>query len=276
MLFFEKNKIDLDVGAQVSITITDAVATDKGQDFVDYLRNRSNDNGWGTTGSSDAALTQIDIQFGEEHDISAIFFIGQNWKTYTCQYASGAGALTDFSTPINVVGNTEVDRYHAAQQVAADRLRIIIAGTMVADADKFCAQIIVTDLIGRLTTIEPQLNGFDVGKNRRKVRFLSGKYRVQRNLGSVGFRMRKDNVTDDTDLALLELLHDYRNGLLVWPNGDANTFLSPSIAARINARQGWRRKDLYLMAISSELSGDFDRGRYENGINHDIDWVEVI
>lgn len=275
MLFFEKNKIDLSLGSQVSISVTDAIASSTGSDYVDYLRNRSNDSGWATTDSTDAALTQLDILFGESRDIDTLFALRQNFKAYTCQYALAAGALTDFSIPVNVAGNAEPDKYHRFDLVSADRLRLIVAGTFVADDDKFCAQLIATKCIGQLATIQPRITKLEVSRNRRRVRVLSGKSRVQRNIGSVGFTIKKPNVTSGADLTLLENLHEYYDGFLVWPNADADNSL-PVYAPKLNARTFWRRRDIYLMNVASELSPEWNDGRYANGMDVDVDLVEVV
>lgn len=275
-IFFEKNKIDLDLGSQVTITVTDATASNTGQDSVDYLRNRNNESGWGTSDSNDAALTQLDIAFGEQHDIDTLFFLRNNWKAYTCQYALGAGALTDFSTAINVSGNSQADKYHTFDTVTADRLRIIISQTFVADDDKFCSQIIVTERIGSFSTIKPNLDDVEFGRNRKLIKTISGKARVQRNTGNVAFSLKKNNVTDPTDLSLVETLHDYHNGFLVWPNGNADVTESAANAAILNARIFWRRRDLFLMSVASELAPGWGRGRYAEGQNIDMKLVEVL
>ena len=56
--FWRKSFIDAD-RTNHEITITDTVAENTGQDFVRFLRNRNNNSGWNTSGSTDAAQTQI-------------------------------------------------------------------------------------------------------------------------------------------------------------------------------------------------------------------------
>jgi hypothetical protein len=276
MIFLEKNKIDLDRGTDVVITITDAVATDTGADYVDYLRNRSNDSGWGTTDSTDAANTQIDIDMGEESDINRILLLRQNFKAYTIQYSTDDVTYSNFSTSINVSGNSEADKYHTFNTVAARYIRIIVTGTFVTNDDKYCSQIIITESIGSLSTIQPHIADVEFGRNRRFIKTVSGKGRVKRNVGAASFTLRKNNVTDATDLSLLETLHDYHNGFIVWPNGDANTNQSAANAAILNARIFWRRQDVFTMNIASELKPEFNTGRYAFGMDQEIDFREVV
>ena len=60
ILFLRKNHIDLNRPNPV-ITITDAAASNTGQDSVIFLRNRNNISGWLTTGSEDATPTVMTV-----------------------------------------------------------------------------------------------------------------------------------------------------------------------------------------------------------------------
>jgi len=110
-MFFDKNVIDLDLGTQVAITITDSVATDTGSTVVDYMRDRKNSDGWATTGSTDAANTQIDVNIGDLSEIDSILLVNHNWKAYTIQYKSGV-SYVDFSTAISETTNTSSVKFH--------------------------------------------------------------------------------------------------------------------------------------------------------------------
>lgn len=267
ILFFEKNKIDLDLGSRVTITVTDATATDTGQTYVDYLRNRRNDSGWGTTGSNDAANTTLEVDFGELQEIDSILLIEHNLKSYTIQYWDGA-AWQDFSTAINVSGNADTTKYHSFDDVETNKIKIVITGTMVTDEDKILAQLVVTQKIQQLTT-QPKVSGIDVSRNRRQVKALSGRARIMRSAGAVSFSLEKDAMIDTSDLSALEALHDYYDGFLVWLcGGDSSQFRTERI--------GWRLKDLYLMAVSSEYSPQWHDGRFKQGTDIRMNLVEVI
>lgn len=261
--FYEKNKIDMDVGDRVTITVTDSVATDAGNDFVDYLRNRDNTSGWATTGSTDAANTQLDILFGESHEIDRILLIGINWKTYTIQYWNGS-AYVDFSTAISETVNADSEKEHSFTDVETERIRIIITGTMTANDDKVATQIIVTQHIGTLNS-EPFLADVEVSKNRRTVEMLSGKKKIQRNVGAHSFVLQKAALTNSADLTVLETLHEYHHGFLVWP-----------CAGTSRSRVFWRKKDIFLMNLASELRPEFNEGRFGWGMNVSLQFVEVI
>lgn len=270
MKFYERSVVDLSLKTLVTITVTDATATDAGNDSVDYLRDRSNDSGWGTVGSNDAALTQMDIDFGDLQIFTHLFFFLHNWKSYTVQYWNGS-TYVDFSTPIAPTTNTEPDSIHEFQAVECSKIRIIINGTMVADEDKFCAQILVCRKIGEFQTIKPWFKDFRLGKNKKVLTVLSGKAIVTRNVGAARASIDKGNVVSDVDLDLIQLLHDYVGGFLVHPGGG-----STAEFRNLYAPRGWRKRDIYLMDIASELPAGWDEGRFARGINHSIELVETV
>jgi hypothetical protein len=266
--FFEKNKIDRSLDTLVTIAVTDGVATDAGQSFVDYVRNRRNDSGWATTNSTDAANTQLDIDFGEGHEIDTIFFIGINWKAYTCQYWDGV-AYQDFSTPISVSGNSDDVKVHEFNDLETSKIRIIIAGTFVADTDKVCAQIVVTQAIGTLVT-QPRLKEPVVSKNRKFLKALSGKGTVLRSSGAFQVVLTQKPIVVEADLALIENLHDYYEGFLVWLCGGDESQFSPGV------RVGYRREDLFLMNIITEYKPEWNGGYFKQGIDIEMSLAEVL
>lgn len=265
-IFFEKNKIDLDL-PNISITVTDATATNTGESFIDFIRNRNNFSGWMTTGSNDAANTQIDIDMTDEKEFSEIILVNHNWDSYTIQYFNGS-IYTDFSTPINESGVTETVTRHSFTAVQASLLRIIITGTQVADEDKRLTQLLITQSIGQQTN-DPEITRPRFDKGRRTNTAISGKAHIIRNVGGFGFSMRHRGQTNDTDLDLIESLFDKAQGFLVWLNaGDDSQFST--------IRQGWRRQDFFLMKISSEYEPEFTDGFYAQGVKIDADFIEII
>lgn len=265
--FFEKNRIDLDLGTAVTITVTDSVALDTGQATADQMRNRSNDDGWGTTGSSDAAGTALIVTFPTAI-VTDVHLIGINWKAFTIQYWNGS-AYVDFSTPIVETANAASEKEYSRVAVEIGQIRIVISATFVANDDKFCAQLILTQLIGAFG-IEPMVSDFLIGKNRQLIDMLSGKKLVQRRIGAVSMTISQNNVTTDSDLSLVETLHDYHSGFLVWLCGGTTTQFPSGV------RVGWRKKDLYLMNIASELAPNYEDGRYGFGILVYFNLVEVV
>lgn len=266
-IFFEMNKIDLSLGSIVSITVTDAVATDTGSDIVDYMRNRKLSDGWITTDSTDAANTTLVVDFGESHDVTDIFLIQHNLKAYTIQYWNGS-SYTDFSTAISESSNTDVDKRHSFNTVNTDKIQIVITGTMTADDDKIIRRLFVGNYIGQLTT-GFKIDDVENNMNRRVVRTLSGKVHVTRNVGAFECTLSKNNVTNDNDLYLVETLFDYYNGFTIWLCGD-------NVSQFSSDRVGWRYRDLYTVLPINEYTPQWDDGFYDHGMNVKMKLVEAI
>lgn len=264
ILFFEKSKIDLSLGDLVSITIEDAIADNTGEDIADYIRDRGNDSGWATTGSSDAANTRMTIIFGDSERISEILMIQNNFKSYLIEYWDGL-AWQSLDSETN---NSEADVRITFAPLETDRLRLTVYGTMVADDDKFLSQLIVTDLIGQLETMV-SIDEVRIGRKRKALEVLSGKMKLQRSVGAVSMRIRHNNVVNNSDLALVERLYESIDGFLVWLCGDDTSQFRNQVT-------GYRRKDIYLMNIPTEYGPSWEGGFYKNGIPIDFRLVEVV
>lgn len=266
IMFFEKNKADLDKGSDVTITVTDSVATNNGQSFVDQLRDRKNDTGHATTGSTDAAGTTYEVNTGDAEEVSDIFLLRNNFKAFTLKYWNGS-AWTDFSPAVNETTNSQADYRASFTTVTANRFQLQVTATFEVDDDKFLSQFVITKLIGEFTT-QPEIAQMRISKNRRTIKALSGKSKVQRSVGSVSCVIRKRNVTDDADLTVVERLHDSIEGFLVWLSGGDTAQFN-------NERIGYRRQDLFLMNIASEYEPTWEGGHYKHGIPIDMALVEV-
>lgn len=264
--FFKKNKIDLDFSG-VTITITDAVASNTGQSFVNYLRNRNNTSGWMTTDSSDAANTQIDVVLTGRKDFDRIVLVKHNFKAYTIQYYDeDLLAYTDFSTAVNVSNNAVTTTTHSFNSVSTSKFRIIITGTMVANADKSLCQLILTEDIGEMIS-QPEITPV-IDKSRKVTKYLSGKSHIIRSIDTFGVRLRKKNVDVAADQELVETLFDSFEGFHVWLSGG-------DISQYVNVRKGYRLEDIYLMNLSNEYEPEWDGSYFKNGLNIDLRLVEV-
>jgi hypothetical protein len=265
--FFRKNKIDLDYSG-VDISITDAVASDKGDDFVHFLRNRNNTSGWATTGSSDAANTQIDIDMGSRKDVDCILLVEMNFKNYTIQYYDeDLASWTNFSTSINVTNNTTATRLHTFNSVSARLFRIIITATFVANADKFMTQLIITEALGEFS-FQPRIKPV-IDRSRKATKYLSGRSHIIKSIAAFEVAIEMQGVTADVDLSLVENLFDSYEGFIVWLCGG-------TITQYDTERIGYRLKDLYLVNVANEYRPEWGQSRYKNGIEVDLKLLEVI
>lgn len=266
--FFEKNIIDLD-NDNVTITVTDAVADDSGQDFVNLVRNRNLTSAWFTTGSTDAANTQIDFNWGEATGITELIFIRHNWKAFTIQYWDGAN-FVDFSTPIAETANDDSTSRFSFTEVQTDQIRVIITEAQVVDADKQLFQAIVTNKI-----LTGALNGWPVirsprhSTNKVVTPMLSGKRNVIESLGFFSCQLSVESWRDDEDLTLIERIYFGRSPVLLWlSGGDEDQFSTKRI--------GYRNEDLYLVRPTDDYTPEYLKGLYKSGLKISMKLEEVI
>jgi hypothetical protein len=265
---FKKNKLDIS-NTLASITVTDGTATNDGSSFVDFLRNRNNTSAWLTTGSDDAALTQLDFELTDERDLDTLILVCHNFDSYTIQYWDGA-LYQDFSTPIAVTGNTKETTFHQFDKVETSRLRLIIQGTIVPDADKKMKQFIATENL-----VTGQLAGWPIIKkptfdtNKKISKMLSGKVNVTESVGGFGFDLQVRHWSIDSDLNIVEEIYLGKRGVLIWLSaGDEEQFQFKRI--------GYRNEDIYLMRAVNNYSPEYVSGVYVNGVKITLKLRESI
>lgn len=265
--FFEKNLYDLS-RPNIDITITDSVATNTGESFVDYIRNRKNDSAWITTGSSDVGTTTLTLDMTNEQTITDIILIGHNFKAFTLKYDDSG--WTDFSTPIAETTNAEDFNSYSFTSVTTTKLQLIITGTMVADAEKYLKQFIATTKLG-----SGQLNGWPEIKapkhdsNKKITKMLSGKVNVVESVGAFSCRLSVKSWSDDTDLDLVEEIYFNREAVLMSLSGfDEDQFSS--------VRIGYRREDLYLVRAIDDYTPEFYKNAYKCGLKINMRLQEAI
>jgi len=260
---YRKNTIDLD-NENISITITDGIATDTGEENANFVRDRKNNTGWGTTGSSDAANTIFQVLFGDEQDIDNLFLIGNNFKDFSIETFDGS-IWTNLFT---VSGNNKTTYHNEFTKLTAQGIRIIIDSTFKVDDDKFLSQFIVSEKLGQFQ--ESPMVEMENGKNRKRINLVSGKSKIIQNSGAVEIEITHKNQINDNDLNLVEEMFNSYSGFLFWPcGGDEAQFRT--------VRIGFRRQDIFLMAPRNEYSNPWgDDSNYLSGTNYKLELVEVV
>jgi len=268
ILFFRKSLMDIDT-ANITITITDAVATNTGQDFVSYMRNRKNDSAWITTGSTDAANTTIVVDFVDEVAMTDILIIDHNLGDYTIQYWDGAN-YQDFSTTIAEVSNTETTNHHNFASVSSSKIQIIITGAQVADADKYIKQLIVTRKIvtGQLTGW-PTIKKPVVSTSKKASKMLSGKINLIESIESFSVNLDVKNWNIDADLNIIEDIYFRHQGILIWLcGGDEDQFSTNRI--------GYKKENIFLVRPVNEWTPELYKGVYSTGVKVSLKLVESV
>lgn len=264
--FFEKNIIDIDT-ENIAITITDSIASDTGQDYVDFLRNRNNDSLWATTDSTDAANTQIDIDMTDTYTFDRILLLAHNFKAFTIQYHNGS-IYTDFSTAINETTNTEATNEYSFTAVLASKIRIIITGAFVVDDDKFLKQLLVCASIGQLEGW-PKIDNPTFSISKKQLKLLSGKSYLSRQRGNFSATLSVPNYNVDADLDIIEAIYFSAKGVLIWINaGDSTQFSRTHII--------YRPEDIFLVQPKDEFSPALYNSFYQSGIELKMGLVEVV
>ena len=266
IMFFEKNKADLE-NTSCSITITDSVASNNGQSFVNFMRDRKNYTAWMTTDSTDAALTQLDIDLGDVISFNSILLIGHNLKNYTIQYLSGVSWI-NFSTPINPTNDTNSTSYHSFNSVNAQKIRIVINGTQVVNADKIIKQLIITNLMGQFKAW-PTIKNPTIDTQKKNSKMLSGKLRVLETNESFSCKLDVRNWRIQEDITLVEKIYFKREGVLLWINANDSTQFYLDM-------KGYRKEDIFLVRPTDDYNPELVSGVYSNGIKLNIAFEEVI
>jgi hypothetical protein len=190
---------------------------------VTSVQDRSNSTAWVTTDSVDADNTTLEVDFGDLQLIDKIILVLHNFKAYTVQYWNGS-AYVNFSTPINVSGNTESTTSHSFTAVETTKVKLIITGTMTANEDKYLYQFIASQVIGQFEGW-PVMQDATISKNKRVSKMLSGKTDIANNLGAYSARVRIKVTSSAADRALVESLFNNSEGFLFWPcGGDEDQF----------------------------------------------------
>lgn len=268
IIFFEKNIIDLD-NTNVTLTVTDAVASNTGQTFVNFIRNRNNTSAWMTTGSTDAAGTMLDVNFGQSEDLSEIILIKNNFKAFSIQYWNGSNYI-NFSNSINQTTNALETNYFNFTAIATDRIRIIITETQVINEDKKLFQLILTNklLTGRLEGW-PIIKSPKHSLNKVNTRMLSGKSNIIESVGSFSVSLTVNSYKVANDLDVFEGIYFNRKPYLLWLcGGNELQFASQRI--------GYRLEDIYLVRPSDDYEPEYMEGVYKLGIKFSIKLQEVI
>lgn len=266
--FFKKNVIDLSI-ASVTLTVTDAVAYNNGQSIIDFIRNRNNASAWLTTESTDAANTEILCEFGVGRDITDILLVKHNWKAFTIQYWNGS-SWTDFSTPIAETSNDQDTSHFEFTRVETEKIKIVITGCQVVDADKELYQLIITEKIGAgILEGWPMIKNPTHDRNKKVTKMLSGKISLLENVGGFMAELEVSNWKSAADIAIVEDIYFRREGVLMWiSGGDEDQFTY--------AAMGYRKEDIYLVRPVNNYEPEWFKGVYTNGLKINIKFQEAI
>lgn len=264
--FYKKNHVDVD-RVNPSIVVTDPVATNAGNDFVKFLRNRNNNSGWNTSGSTDAANTEIFIDLRDFQKVDMIMLVRHNFKNFLIEYWDLGAA--DFVTYLNVVNNTDKTTF-IEKSVYTNQIKITITGTMIADDDKTMRQLIVTEKFFSGEFVGwPEIKSPVTSFNKKTTDMISGKVRVVETRGAFSCSLEVKLLKIDEDLTMIENIYYNREGvLMLLSGGDEDQFT--------NRRVGYRNEDIVLVRPTNELELPYVKGIYTAGIKIRMKLEETV
>lgn len=259
IIFLKKNKADFS-DANVIATASQA------SQYAPLVLNRSNNNGWMTTGSIDSDNTTFTIDMANSHLITDIILVNHNFKSFTVKYWDGS-SYQDFSDPIAPTDCTDTTSVFTVEPISSTKVQLTILGTQIPDSEKRLTQFIITERIGQLTGW-PIIENAAFDLNKIANRMLSGKTFITDNIGAFNCDLSVSIWNIDADLEIVENLHASNNGFLVWLcGGNENQFSMK--------RQGYRLEDIFLMKCVNNFEPNWASGLYKSGMEITVSLVEA-
>lgn len=251
----------------VTLSVTDSVAFDTGGDFINEIRNRSDKDGWMTSGSNDAANTELLVTFSDLTEFTRILLLNHNFKNFTMQYYDeDTNAWADFSTPIAVTNFAGKSSYFEVERVFTFKVKLTIQGTQTPNADKSLRQFLICEEIGELVT---ELNIDPVFDDDRKIsKYVSGRNYVTKSIGGIKIKLTMSSIGRADDLELIEYLHSLYGGFHTWLCGG-------DITQYETVRNAYRMEDIFYTLVSTLYNPQWRDGRYYNGMIINFTLVEV-
>jgi hypothetical protein len=261
---FQPNFIDM-LNNNVTITVTDAVAENTGASIIDYLRNRSINNAWITTGSTDAANTQLDVDMGDEKSVDSILIINHNLKSYAISYWNGSAYVSAYTISNDAKSTSFIQ---LDPTVSTSKIRIVIAGTQTANEDKYISRLIISEEFGTFSGW-PKIVNPTHGTNKSKTTLLSGLVNIVESTGAFKCELNLDYFDNAADLALVEAIYSARKGLNFWLCGGDELQFKTKL-------KGYRLSDVYLMRPDDDYQPEWNKGIYTTSIKQKMSLVEVV
>jgi len=261
---FEKNIIDFNNQA-ASIEVIDIGSANNGQDIVDFVRSRKNINAWVTSGSADSYNTKLEVTLGGVFRIADIILIAHNFKSFTIDYWDAG-----WTNLVTETTNIKTTSHFSFTEILTEKIRIVIGGTIIVDANKFLKQLIITRPFkqGQLESwpiVTPVLD-----QNKKVTEMLSGKVNISQSLGGYSIDLKIASCESVNDIELFqEMYNRFYEGFLIWCNAGDDLQFRTSV-------QFWKSEDIFLVRPVDSYNASWYEGIYSCGIPIKIKLKEVI
>lgn len=258
------------------------ISASTGDNAASYAIDRNAETKWRSLASNDSTTETLTITFNGNQTIDRIFIMDHNWKNFVIQY-DVSGTWTHFTSVTGIGGSlanltqTNYSRstaYYEFTPITTGLIRIQITTTQVANAEKYCSQIIATEELGTLVGY-PDVKDVELDRSSRVTKTISGKVVVQKSIETVDFDLTFKNYPRsdvyNVDIDLMMALHDREDPFLVWLCG--GRVGTPYFAYTL---RGWRPQDLYLMQVTKAYKLGYTDNIYNNGLNAKVSLEESI
>ena len=267
--FFEQNKALFSKGA---LCVASSNVADE-----NLILGTNKSYSWESIGSDDATPETLTITLDDPAEISRLFLIGHNFKSYKVEYWNGS-AFVDFAgvtglynyadTEINETAFVNDTSYYEFTPVTTQIIKITAYTTQIADEQKMLNQVIVTNEIGTLKGF-PAMSGIKLDRNDQRDEAISGRVHIVRGYESAAFSLDLSTYPYQEDIDILDELHTLDTPFIAWLcGGKPEQF-------RLNQR-GFRAKDVYQMKMSGTITNGFYQNIYILGAEQQYSFIEVI
>lgn len=235
---------------------------------------------WRSVGSTDATVETLDITLSASRTFDRLLLLDHNWKQFTAQYWNGS-TYVNFASVVGLDGSlgsisetvfSKDTAYYEFTPVTTDKVRITVTKTQVVDAQKYVAQIILTEELGTLTGY-PKIKGLELNAQRRTEKMLSGRILSMRSdevfKVTLEFDDYPNSLSDDIDL-MFDVTR-LETSCLIWLCGGryGTTYFRKQL-------EGYRLRDVFSVQSTSPMKPIYTSNVYINPVNFAVTFEESV
>ncbi len=243
-----------------------------GNSIAHHLLDRNPQTAWQSVSSLDVTTETITISFPQA-TFDRLLLRKMNFKGFNVKY-DASGIWTHFAGVVGIDGSksniTETafaddTAYYEFTEVTTTGLKIEVTTTQIANAQKFCYQVLAFLELGTLVGF-PDISPWALKRNQRSKKLISGKTLIQKSEKSfevrIDFKNYPASSTYSPDLDLMHTLFDREEPFHLWLCGGKRG----STHVRY-APEGFRLQDIYLVQLDSDLSPGFSQNLYRGPVS---------
>lgn len=258
-LFFDRSYCDItryDLG-EITLTI------DNNDSEKTNLIDRNRFTKWSSVGAnSDLTSVVLTVDFNTNRTLTDLILVNSNLKEFQLEYWNGSIWVNS----VTEIANDKSTYRKEITPIVTDQIRFTMNKTIIANQEKEVELFIITGKIGQLEYRPTPNPGHtsDIIENK----MITGKSRFVLNDIQYQFDIVFEHYTNVADRQLLLTLSNKFDAFLFWPCGGDETQFSFS-------DDGFRRQDIFLMAVTERPKPYFSKNYYKAGTNATLKLSEV-